>query len=149
VGVTRKPAVSLAAAPGRRRATIEIAQRFEKEGFAGIYCPSFGDGLALCEALAFETKEIRFGTSIANIYSRHPHDYAATAAFIHEASGGRAEARDAGVGRECDGCEPGNSGRAGEQESAANRVTDEFEITVVPMKSQLDVDAEIHTHSQE
>ncbi len=50
VGVTAKPAVSLAAAAGRRRATIEIAQRFEKEGFAGIYCPSFGDGLGLCVA---------------------------------------------------------------------------------------------------
>jgi alkanesulfonate monooxygenase SsuD/methylene tetrahydromethanopterin reductase-like flavin-dependent oxidoreductase (luciferase family) len=89
VGVTPKPAVSLAAAPGRRRATIEIAQRFEKEGFAGIYCPSYGDGLGLCEALALETREIRFGTSIANIYSRHPHDYAHTAALIHELSRGR------------------------------------------------------------
>jgi len=89
VGVTRKPAVSLAAAPGRRRATIEVAQRFEKAGFAGIYCPSYGDGLGLCEALALETSEISFGTSIANIYSRHPHDYAHTAAFVHEVSGGR------------------------------------------------------------
>jgi alkanesulfonate monooxygenase SsuD/methylene tetrahydromethanopterin reductase-like flavin-dependent oxidoreductase (luciferase family) len=89
VGVNAKPAVSLAAAAGRRRATIEIAQRFEKEGFAGIYCPSYGDGLGLCAALALETKEIRFGTSIANIYSRHPHDYAHTAALVHELSGGR------------------------------------------------------------
>jgi alkanesulfonate monooxygenase SsuD/methylene tetrahydromethanopterin reductase-like flavin-dependent oxidoreductase (luciferase family) len=89
VGVTRKPAVSLAAAPGRRRATIEVAQRFEKEGFAGIYCPSYGDGLGLCEALALETREIPFGTSIANIYSRHPHDYAQSAALVHELSGGR------------------------------------------------------------
>jgi alkanesulfonate monooxygenase SsuD/methylene tetrahydromethanopterin reductase-like flavin-dependent oxidoreductase (luciferase family) len=89
VGVTTKPAVSLAAAAGRRRATIEIAQRFEKEGFAGIYCPSFGDGLGLCEALALETREIRFGTSIANIYSRHPYDYAHTAALVHELAGGR------------------------------------------------------------
>ena len=89
VGVTRKPAVSLAAAPGRRRAIIEVAQRFEKEGFAGIYCPSYGDGLGLCEALALETREIPFGTSIANIYSRHPHDYAHSAALVHELSGGR------------------------------------------------------------
>jgi alkanesulfonate monooxygenase SsuD/methylene tetrahydromethanopterin reductase-like flavin-dependent oxidoreductase (luciferase family) len=89
VGVTRKPAVSLAAAPGRRRATIEVAQRFEKEGFAGIYCPSYGDGLGLCEALALETREIPYGTSIVNIYSRHPHDYAQSAAFVHELSGGR------------------------------------------------------------
>ena len=89
MGVTTKPAVSLAAAAGRRRATIEIAQRFEKEGFAGIYCPSFGDGLGLCEALALETREIRFGTSIANIYSRHPYDYAHTVALVHELAGGR------------------------------------------------------------
>jgi alkanesulfonate monooxygenase SsuD/methylene tetrahydromethanopterin reductase-like flavin-dependent oxidoreductase (luciferase family) len=87
--MTRKPAVSLAAANGRRKATLEIAQRFEKEGFTGIYCPSFGDGLALCEALALSTSEIPFGTSIANIYARHPHNYAHTAAFVHEVSGGR------------------------------------------------------------
>ena len=41
------------------------------------------------ERLALETREIPFGTSIANIYSRHPHDYAHTAALIHELSGGR------------------------------------------------------------
>jgi alkanesulfonate monooxygenase SsuD/methylene tetrahydromethanopterin reductase-like flavin-dependent oxidoreductase (luciferase family) len=89
VGVTGKPAVSLAAVPGRRRATIEMAQRLEQEGFSGIYCPSLGDGLGLCEALALTTREIPFGTSIANIYARHPSDYAHSAAFIHEVSGGR------------------------------------------------------------
>ena len=89
MGVTRKPAVSLAAVPGRRKATIELAQRFEKEGFAGIYGPSLGDGLALAEAVALSTHEIPFGTTIANIYARHPHDYAQTAAFLHEISGGR------------------------------------------------------------
>ena len=89
MGVTHKPAVSLAAAAGRRKATLEIAQRFEKEGFAGIYCPSFGDGLGLCEALALSTTTMQFGTTIANIYSRHPHDYAHTAAFVHEVAGGR------------------------------------------------------------
>jgi len=89
VGVTRKPAVSLAAVPGRRKATIELAQRFEKEGFSGIYGPSLGDGLALAEAVVLSTHEIPFGTTIANIYARHPHDFAQTAAFIHEVSGGR------------------------------------------------------------
>jgi alkanesulfonate monooxygenase SsuD/methylene tetrahydromethanopterin reductase-like flavin-dependent oxidoreductase (luciferase family) len=87
--VTRKPAVSLAAVPGRRRATVELAQRLERERFAGIYCPSYGDGLGLCEALALTTGEIPFGTSIANIYTRHPYDYAQTAALVHELSGGR------------------------------------------------------------
>ena len=87
--MTGKPAVSLAAVPGRRRATMEMAERLEREGFSGIYCPSLGDGVALCEALALATREIPFGTSIANIYARHPSDYAHTAAFIHEMSGGR------------------------------------------------------------
>lgn len=87
--MTSKPAISLAAVAGRRKATLELAQRVEQEGFSGIYCPSFGDGLGLCEALAFATHEIHFGTSIANIYTRHPHDYAQTAALIHELSDGR------------------------------------------------------------
>ena len=45
--MARKPALSLAAVPGRRSATPELAQRIEKEGYAGIYCPSMNDGLAL------------------------------------------------------------------------------------------------------
>jgi alkanesulfonate monooxygenase SsuD/methylene tetrahydromethanopterin reductase-like flavin-dependent oxidoreductase (luciferase family) len=84
-----KPALSFAAVPGRRRATIELAAEIERRGFSGLYCPSFGDGLALCEALALATREIPFGTSIANIYTRHAFDFAQTAAFIHELSGGR------------------------------------------------------------
>ena len=87
--MTPKPSVSLVAVAGRRRATLELAQRLEEEGFGGIYCPSPGDGLALCEALALSTRTIAFGTSIANIYTRHPFDYAQTAAVIHELSGGR------------------------------------------------------------
>ncbi len=83
------PAVSLAAVPGRRRTSLELAREIERRGFAGIYCASFGDGVGLCEALAFETERIPFGTSIANIYARHASDYALTASMIHELSGGR------------------------------------------------------------
>ena len=83
------PALSLAAVPGRRRRTLELAQEIERRGFAGIYCPSFGDGLGLCEALALTTERIRFGTGIANIYMRHVSDYAQTASLIQELSGGR------------------------------------------------------------
>jgi alkanesulfonate monooxygenase SsuD/methylene tetrahydromethanopterin reductase-like flavin-dependent oxidoreductase (luciferase family) len=89
VGVTRKPAVSLAAVPGRRKATVDMAKRLEEEGFSGIYCPSLGDGLGLCEAIALATRAIPFGTSIANIYTRHALDFAQTAALIHELAGGR------------------------------------------------------------
>ena len=84
-----KPAISLVAVPGRRRATLDLAQRLEREGFTGIYCPSPGDGLALCEALALATKEIALGTSIAHIYTRHVFEFAQMAAVIHELSGGR------------------------------------------------------------
>jgi alkanesulfonate monooxygenase SsuD/methylene tetrahydromethanopterin reductase-like flavin-dependent oxidoreductase (luciferase family) len=84
-----KPAVSLVAVAGRRRATLDLAQRLEQEGFTGIYCPSPGDGLALCEALALVTRQIPLGTSIAHIYTRHPLEYAQMAAIVHELSGGR------------------------------------------------------------
>jgi alkanesulfonate monooxygenase SsuD/methylene tetrahydromethanopterin reductase-like flavin-dependent oxidoreductase (luciferase family) len=87
--MTSKPALSVVAVAGRRRATLELAQRIEREGFTGIYCPSPGDGLGLCEALAVATREIALGTSIANIYTRHAFEYTQTAAVIHELSGGR------------------------------------------------------------
>ena len=83
------PAVSLAAVPGRRKAMIDIARRIEQQGFPGIYCPSLGDNLALCEAIALCTSEVEFGTSITPIYTRNVVDFASTAGFIHEVSGGR------------------------------------------------------------
>jgi alkanesulfonate monooxygenase SsuD/methylene tetrahydromethanopterin reductase-like flavin-dependent oxidoreductase (luciferase family) len=87
--MSQMPALSLAAVPGRRIATLELAKDIEKRGFTGIFCPSLGDGLALCEALALVTEEIVFGTSIAPIYFRQVVDFAQTASFIHEVSGGR------------------------------------------------------------
>ena len=83
------PAIALAAVPGRRAATLELAKEIERRGFAGIYCASYGDAVGLCEALAFATERIPFGTSIANIYMRNVADYAQTASLIHELSGGR------------------------------------------------------------
>jgi len=86
---TQLPAMSLAAVPGRRQTIIELAREVERRGFAGIYCPSLGDNLALCEAIALTTREIRFGTSITPIYTRNVVDFASTSGFIHEVSGGR------------------------------------------------------------
>ncbi len=83
------PAVSLAAVPGRRKRMLDIATEVERRGFAGIYCPSLGDGLGLCEALAFVTERIPFGTSIVNLYTRHHSEFAHSASLIHELSGGR------------------------------------------------------------
>ena len=89
------PALSLAAVPGRRQRTLDLAREIERRGFPGIYCPSLSDGLALCEALAFTTSEVRFGTSIQPIYTRNVQEFAQMASFIHEVSGGRF---DFGVG---------------------------------------------------
>ncbi len=87
--MTQMPAMSLAAIPGRRARTLELAGEIERRGFPGIYCPSLADGLALCEALAFATHELTFGTSITPIYTRHVQDFANAASFIHEVSRGR------------------------------------------------------------
>ena len=84
-----KPALSLAAVPGRRRATIGLAQEIEKRGYAGIYLPSFGDAMGLATTLALSTDSIPFGTTVQPIYFRQPFDFANSASFIHELSGGR------------------------------------------------------------
>jgi len=86
---TPLPAVALAAVPGRRKRTLELAQEIERRGYTGIYCASFGDAMGLCEAIALSTTRIPFGTAIANMYTRHPLDYAQSASLIHELSGGR------------------------------------------------------------
>ena len=87
--MTRLPAVSLAAVPGRRAKTVEVAQTLEKKGFPGIYGPSLGDSLSLCNAIALSTKSIEIGTSITPIYTRNVMDFAQTAGFLHEISEGR------------------------------------------------------------
>ena len=83
------PAVSLVAVPGRRRATLDIAREIERRGFAGIYAPSVFSNMSLCEALCHATERIVFATSIAPIYARTVSDFAQSAAFMHEVSGGR------------------------------------------------------------
>ena len=85
----RMPAVSLAAVPGRRGKTLEIAEEIERRGFPGIYGPSLGDSLALCLAIALRTRRVHLGTTITPIYTRHVNDFAQSASFIHEISNGR------------------------------------------------------------
>ena len=83
------PALSLVAVPGRRRETLDLAREAERRGFTGIYIPSRYANMAQCTALALATKRITFGTAIAPIYARTNEDFAASAAYIHEVSGGR------------------------------------------------------------
>lgn len=87
--MTQMPAISLFAMPGKRKAAIDAAIEIEKKGFSGIYAPSLGDPLALCEALAYVTNEITVAASVMPIYFRQIPDFAQTAAFLHEVSNGR------------------------------------------------------------
>src|SRR6266571_4010396 len=83
------PALSLVAVPGRRRLTIEVAREAERRGFSGLYVPSIFGNMAQSTALALATERIVFGTAIAPIYARTVEDFAHSAAYIHEVSGGR------------------------------------------------------------
>jgi alkanesulfonate monooxygenase SsuD/methylene tetrahydromethanopterin reductase-like flavin-dependent oxidoreductase (luciferase family) len=83
------PALSLVAVPGRRRATVALAREIERRGFAGIFTPSLFGTLALSAAVAWNTERVLFGPSIAPIYARSVLDFAQSAAFLHEVSGGR------------------------------------------------------------
>ncbi len=84
-----KPALALTPVPGRRRLVVEAAQAMEAKGYAGLYCPSTLGGMSLVEALAWNTKTMPFGITVAPIYARVPEDYAESAACIAEISGGR------------------------------------------------------------
>src|SRR3954451_17214740 len=83
------PAISLVAMPGRRRQTLDLAREIEQRGFAGIYIPIRFGNMAQCMALALATEHIPFGTAIAPIYARTVEDFAQSAAYLHEVSGGR------------------------------------------------------------
>ncbi len=83
------PALSMIAVPGRRATTIELVAEIERRGFSGIWCPSYGDCMALCQEIAHVTTTIPFGTAIQPIYLRHANDLGNHAAFLHELSGGR------------------------------------------------------------
>src|SRR6202011_680010 len=74
---------------GRRRVTLDIAREIERRGYAAIFAPSRFANMSLCDALALATERIAFGTAIAPIYARSADDFAQSAAFLHEVSGGR------------------------------------------------------------
>ncbi len=83
------PALCLIATPGRRRLTIDAAKEAERRGYQSIWVPSIFSNMSVCEALAWNTDRIVFGTGIAPIYARTVPDFAQATAFIHEVSGGR------------------------------------------------------------
>jgi alkanesulfonate monooxygenase SsuD/methylene tetrahydromethanopterin reductase-like flavin-dependent oxidoreductase (luciferase family) len=83
------PAINLIAAPGQRRATLDLAREIEQRGFAGISVSSQYANMAQCIGLAFATNRIPFATAIAPIYAQTADEFAQGAAYLHEVSGGR------------------------------------------------------------
>lgn len=84
---TPLPALNLIATPGRRRAALDLAREIEARGFAGISVSSSYANMAQCVELA--TERIAFATAIAPIYAQTVEEFAQTAAYAHEVSGGR------------------------------------------------------------
>ena len=82
-------ALNLIAAPGQRRATLDFAREIERRGFACISVSSQYSNLAQCLGLAFVTERIAFATAIAPIYAATTEEFANSAAYLHEVSGGR------------------------------------------------------------
>ncbi|HEX5320642.1 MAG TPA: LLM class flavin-dependent oxidoreductase [Stellaceae bacterium] len=83
------PALNLIAQPGRRRATLDTAREIERRGFAEIQISSSFSNMSQCVGLALGTGTIPFATAIAPIYAQTVDDFAHSAAYIHEVSGGR------------------------------------------------------------
>jgi alkanesulfonate monooxygenase SsuD/methylene tetrahydromethanopterin reductase-like flavin-dependent oxidoreductase (luciferase family) len=83
------PALNLVAAPGQRRATLDMAREIERRGFAGISVSSQYSNTSQCLGLAFATEQIPFATAIAPIYAATAEEFANSAAYLHEVSGGR------------------------------------------------------------
>src|SRR5437762_3838907 len=83
------PALNLIATPGHRRATLDLAREIERRGFAQIQVSSSFANMAQCIGLALATERISFATANAPIYAQTVEEFAHTAAYIHEVSGGR------------------------------------------------------------
>src|ERR1044071_6975297 len=83
------PALNLIATPGRRHATLDLAREIERRGFPQIQVSSSFANIAQCIGLALATERISFATAIAPIYAQTIEEFAHTAAYIHELSGGR------------------------------------------------------------
>ncbi len=84
-----KPGINLIAEPGRRRAALDLAREIERRGFSMIQVSSSYANMAQCTGLALATERIEFATAIAPIYAQTTEEFAQSAAYIHEVSGGR------------------------------------------------------------
>lgn len=100
----QRPALSIVASPGKRRAILELAVEAERRGFPALACPTLGGALGLCVSLAHVTRDIRFFTAIQGIYGTAVSEIGALASHIDEIAGnderGRRFALGLGVSHE-------------------------------------------------
>ncbi|MGH7093089.1 MAG: LLM class flavin-dependent oxidoreductase [Stellaceae bacterium] len=83
------PGLNLIAAPGERRAALDLAREIERRGFAEIQVSSQYANLAQCLGIGMATDRIAFATAIAPIYAQTVDEFAQGVAYLHEISGGR------------------------------------------------------------
>ena len=87
--IMQKPALAIAALPGRRDRMIEFAKETEARDFAGVFVTSVSACLPFCQAILQETTRLIVGSSIQPIYFQTARQLADNAAFLHEISRGR------------------------------------------------------------
>src|SRR5216684_2425076 len=72
------------------RTIVEWTKAAEDAGFDGVFMTEANnDSLACSLALGFNTRKMRLGTAITNIYLRHPNLLANEVAAVHEFTDGR------------------------------------------------------------
>lgn len=87
--MTKMPAITFVATPGRRAKMIALAQTAEEKGFTGLYVPSLSAAIPYCQSVLEATSTIEVATSIQPIYYYNPREMARTAAYLHEVGEGR------------------------------------------------------------
>jgi len=83
------PGLSLIGTATKRAAILELAPEAERRGFAALACSGTSGLTAMCASICHVTNTILFFTSVQPIYVSQPLETAATAAHLHEVSGGR------------------------------------------------------------
>jgi alkanesulfonate monooxygenase SsuD/methylene tetrahydromethanopterin reductase-like flavin-dependent oxidoreductase (luciferase family) len=87
--MSKMPALTLLAAPGRRSKMLDLAVEAERQGFTGLYVPSLSATLPFCQSVLEATSTIKVASSIQPIYYYNPRELAATASYMHEVGDGR------------------------------------------------------------
>lgn len=83
------PALSVTGTATKRGAILELAQRADELGFAGLASPGPQGNLAMAGSLAHVTRRVPFWSSIQSISTLLPNEAAVTAAHLAEVSDGR------------------------------------------------------------